>query len=97
MKNSKLPLLIATIFAYSSPLLVFIFLYEKPFFEPFVDFVGGFVAFAAVAYFKDLIDVIKNIRKPKNPDFEGINLKIRVVWSVFYLLTSSLLLYYSFN
>ena len=97
MKNSNFILLIVTIFAYSSPLLVFIFLHEKPFFEPFVDFVGGFIAVAAVAYFKDLIDVIKNIRKSENHDFEGIKLKLRIIWSIFYLLISSLLLYYSFN
>ena len=97
MKNSKLILLIATIIAYTSPLLVFIIFNEKPFFEPFVGFVGGFISVAIVAYFKDLIDVFKNIRKTENPDFEQLNLKIRGVWSIFYLLTSGLLLYYSFN
>jgi tryptophan-rich sensory protein len=97
MKNSKLLLLIATIIAYTSPLLVFIVFNEKPFFEPFVGFVGGFISVAIVAYFKDLIFVFKNLRKVENPDFEQLNLKIRIVWSIFYLLTSGLLLYYSFN
>lgn len=97
MKNSKILSIIAIILAYISPLIVAILFHDKPFFESFLDFTGGFIGMAFVIYLGKVIETIKSIYKPENPEFEKLNLRLRIIWAVFCVLASTLLLYYSFN
>lgn len=97
MKNSKTFLIIVIILAYVSPLIVFILFYDKPFFEPFLTFVAGFIGALVVAYLGKIIEIIRSIYKPESLEFEKLNLRLRTIWAVFCVLTSGLLLYYSFN
>ena len=97
MKNSKTLLTIIIILAYVSPLIVAILFHDKPFFESFLSFTIGFIGVLVVAYFGKLIEIIRSIYKPESPEFEKLNLRLRIIWAVFCVFTSGLLLYYSFN
>lgn len=97
MKNSKTPLKIAIILAHISPLVVFVLFYDKPFLNAISDFATGVIAGFFVVYIGKIIEIIKGFYKPESIEFEGINLKLRIIWSIFFLLTSGLLLHYTFN
>ncbi len=97
MKNSKTLLIIAIILAYISPLIVVILFHDKPFFESFLSFAEGFIAMTFVIYLGKLVEIVKSLYKPENTEFERLNLRLRTIWAIFCVLTSILLLYYSFN
>ena len=97
MRNSKSLLKIAIILAHISPLIVFILFYDKPFLDSISYFATGLIAGFFVVYIGKIIEIIKSFYKSESVEFEGINLKLRIIWSVFFLLTSGLLLYYTFN
>ncbi|MEA5459715.1 hypothetical protein VB796_11720 [Arcicella sp. LKC2W] len=97
MKKPKTLLTIIIILAYVSPLIVVILFRDKPFFESFFSFAIGFIGMLTVAYFGKLIEIIKSIYKSESDDFEKLNLKLKIIWAVFCVLTSVLILYYSFN
>jgi hypothetical protein len=97
MKKPKTLLIIIIILAYVSPLIVAILFHEKPFFESFLSFTVGFMGVLVIAYLGKLIEIIKSIYKPESPEFERLNLRLKIIWAVFCVLTSGLLLYYSFN
>lgn len=97
MKKSKILLTIIIILAYVSPLIVAILFHDKPFFESFLGFTGGFIGMAFVIYLGKVIETIKSIYKPESPEFEKLNLILRIIWAVFCVFISGLLLYYSFN
>lgn len=97
MKSSKTLLAIIIILAYVSPLIVAILFHDKPIFESFLGFTGGFIGMLVVVYLGKLIEIIRSVYKPESPEFEKLNLRLRIIWSVFCVFASGLLLYYSFN
>lgn len=97
MKNSKTLLIIIIILAYVSPLIVVILFHDRPFFESFLSYAIGFMGAPVVPYLGKLIEIIKSIYKPESSEFEKLNLRLRIIWAVFFVFTSGLLLYYSFN
>jgi len=97
MKNAKTLLLIVIILAHVSPLIVVILFHDKPFFESISDFMSGFLGGVFIAYVGKIIEIIKGFYKPEKLEFESFNLKLRVIWSIFCLLSSGLLIYYTFN
>ena len=72
-------------------------LIKKPFFESFIGFIGGFIGMTVVVYLGKLIEIVRSIYKPESPKFEKLNLRLRIIWAIFFVFTSGLLLYYSFN
>jgi hypothetical protein len=97
MKSSKTLLAIIIILAYISPLIVAIIFHDKPFFESFLGFTGGFIGMLVVVYLGKLIEIIRSVYKPESPEFEKLNLRLRIIWAMFCVFTSGLLLYYSFS
>lgn len=97
MKKPKTLLIIVIILAYVSPLIVVILFHDKPFFESFLSFAEGFIAMTFVIYLGKLVEIVKSLYKPESPEFEKLNLRLRIIWAVFCVFTSGLLLYYSFN
>jgi hypothetical protein len=97
MKKSKTLLTIIIILAYISPLIVPILFHDKPFFESFLSFTVGFIGMAFIAYLGKFVEIIKSIYKSESPEFENLNLRLKIVWATFCVVTSALLLYYSFN
>jgi hypothetical protein len=96
MKKSEILLKIVIILAHISPLIVFILFYDRPFFASIFYFATGLIAGFLVVGIGKIIEIIKGIYKPESLEFNGINLRLRIVWSMFFLLTSGLLLYYTF-
>lgn len=87
----------AIILAHLSPMVVVIFFYDKPFFDSISNFATTFLGITFVAYVGKIIEIIKSFSKPEYIENEYINLKLKVIWSIFCLLVSGFLLYYAFN
>jgi hypothetical protein len=97
MKKLNLALTIIIFCAYLSPIFTLIYFRETSFIISLSNTSDSFLPMVIIAYIGHLIKYLRNIQTIKNPDFDPLAYKLRIVWAFYYLSIAILFTYYAFN